>query len=114
MVKIRGNTKRAAILALASKQPEAGPTELTAKLAASGVSVTPNYVSGVLLNFRRHGQVAPAAAVKLHKPRRRRRVNRLAFGPAKLAAAVQLVTTFGGVRQARKVLDTLAQLVGVA
>lgn len=103
-----GPNKSEAIRSFKSQNPDAGPKEISAGLAKSGIKVTPGFISTVLSNDRRK-------AGKKRRKGGRKPGPRPAGGNDALQALVQakrLADQMGGVGKAKAALDALARILG--
>lgn len=90
-----------------SEHPNEGPKLIAAALAASGLKVTPGFISTVLSNDKRKSG-------KTRGPGRGRRPAAAASSDSleQLIQAKRLVDKLGGVEKARAAIDALAKLLG--
>jgi len=105
MAKKRGGTNLSAeIRKYAEANPKAKPKAVAEGLAATGVKVTPIYVSTILSNMRRKSGKGKRRGRKAGRPA-------ASDAHASLILAKKLADQMGGVSKARAALDTLARIL---
>ncbi|MBI3861689.1 MAG: hypothetical protein HY290_07320 [Planctomycetia bacterium] len=97
-----------AIRRLLTKNPEAGPKAIRAKLAKKGINVSAGLISFVKFNFKKAGK-APSVRVAARRTAVRRAIaGSVSFD--QLLAVKRVADSMGGAAQLRQALDMLAQL----
>ena len=118
-VKPPRGTKTAAIKAALIAHPTKMPKEIAPLLQSEGWDVTPQQISVVKSNMKAEGQTAAPAPRRTPAPAAKRTPapapratgdNDLSFDT--LRRAKELSKQLGGVEEAKKTLDALAQLIG--
>ena len=91
------------VMSYLATHPSAGPAEVSDALSKNGIDVTPSYVSTI-----------KSKASKGKKTGRKRRKAAATGGElsTKLAAAISVVESAGGIDEAKKALGTIRKLEG--
>lgn len=109
-LKRRGRgAKSAAIKAYFAESPEAGPTEVVAKLAEKGIKVTPTLVSNIKTRLKKERE-GGVKKTKGRGPGRPPRVSNDSISVAALVEAKKFVEQLGSLEAARHALETVSRL----